>query len=164
LLTKYRNSGHEFNGKSIGGNSLSVWVHNMKGFQFYPNYTTPSYSGQAIAYGGGVQAQDTTTANSRYNITIISAGGPTVGIAGGFLQAGGHSTYTSYWGLAADHVLNIQVSLQAVISVFDRARRLMVAFQAVTADGRHVTASETENPDLFWAFRGGGGGTSISNK
>lgn len=46
---------------------------------------------------------------SRNNITIITAGGPTVGIAGGFLQAGGHSSYTSYYGMAADHVLSIQV-------------------------------------------------------
>jgi hypothetical protein len=35
----------------------------------------------------------------------------------------------------------------------------VVAFQVVTADGRFVTASEESNSDLFWALRGGGGGT-----
>ena len=77
---------------------------------------------------------------SRNNITFLSAGGPTVGIAGGFLQGGGHSAYTSYYGLAADQVLSIQ---------------------AVTSDGRFVTADFETNTDLFWAFRGGGGGMSL---
>ena len=35
----------------------------------------------------------------------------------------------------------------------------VIAFQVVTADGRFVTASEESNSDLFWALRGGGGGT-----
>ncbi|KAF1834148.1 hypothetical protein BDW02DRAFT_598395 [Decorospora gaudefroyi] len=35
----------------------------------------------------------------------------------------------------------------------------VVAFQVVTASGRFLTVSEASNPDLFWALRGGGGGT-----
>lgn len=46
---------------------------------------------------------------------MLVAGGPTVGIAGGFLQGAGHSTYTSYYGLATDHVLNIQACHQIAI-------------------------------------------------
>lgn len=35
----------------------------------------------------------------------------------------------------------------------------VVALEVVTADGRFVTASPTSHSDLFWALRGGGGGT-----
>jgi FAD/FMN-containing dehydrogenase len=37
----------------------------------------------------------------------------------------------------------------------------VLSFQVVTASGRVVTASDTENPDLFWALRGGGGNFGI---
>jgi FAD/FMN-containing dehydrogenase len=134
-----KNSGHDFNGKSIGGYSLSVWTHNLKGMAYDPNYTSPtgSYRGRAVAYAAGTQASEGSALMRQEGMVMIVAGGPTVGIAGGFLQGGGHSTYTSYYGLAADQVL---------------------AITAVTADGRVVEAHEGENADLFWAFRGGGGG------
>ena len=54
------------------------------------------------------------------------------------ITGGGQNPLAGIYGMAADHV---------------------VAFQVVTADGRFITVSETSNPDLFWALRGGGGGT-----
>jgi FAD/FMN-containing dehydrogenase len=61
---------------------------------------------------------------------------PTVGI-GGFLLQGGQGWNTRGWGWGAEHVLAVDV---------------------VLADGTLVHASETENPELLWAARGGGPG------
>ncbi|KAF2265995.1 FAD binding domain-containing protein [Lojkania enalia] len=132
-----KNGGHDFNGKSIGGNSLGIWVSGLKATTYHPNYISPKYRGKAVAYGGGTQAQDLSLLSARNNFTMHIAGGPTVGMAGGYLQGGGHSRNSAQHGLAADNTLLIY---------------------AVTADGRFVTASPKENQDLFWAFRGGGGG------
>jgi FAD/FMN-containing dehydrogenase len=71
---------------------------------------------------------------------MLEPGGGTVGAFGGYFMGGGHSTYTSIYGLAADQILFVQV---------------------VTADGRFVTADPTNNTDLIWALRGGGGGNFL---
>jgi hypothetical protein len=73
------------------------------------------------------------------NVTVIAPGGSTVGFAG-FIQGGGHSSFTSYYGLAADAVLALNI---------------------VTADGRYITVDPDNNEDLFWAIRGGGAGKTI---
>jgi FAD/FMN-containing dehydrogenase len=134
-----KNSGHDFNGKSIGGYALSIWTHNLKDLTYYANYTSPtgSYTGRAVAYSAGTQAYEGSTLMRQKSMSFIIAGGSTVGIAGGFLQGGGHSSFTSYYGLAADQVLTLT---------------------AVTADGSVVEMHDGLNEDLFWAFRGGGGG------
>lgn len=85
---------------------------------------------------GGTRASDVSAASRTYNTTILNASGPDVAVPGGYFQGGGHSSYASFYGLAADHVLQIR---------------------AVTADGRFLVADAHTNPDLFWAFRGGGG-------
>jgi FAD/FMN-containing dehydrogenase len=89
---------------------------------------------------GGTRATDVTAASRTYNTTILNAGGADVAVAGGYFQGAGHSTYASFYGLAADHVLQIN---------------------AVTSDGKFVVADTQNNPDLFWAFRGGGGGVFL---
>jgi len=61
---------------------------------------------------------------------------PTVGISG-LSAAAGFGRLSRLYGLTCDNVLELKL---------------------VTADGRLVTANQSENADLFWACRGGGGG------
>ena len=62
----------------------------------------------------------------------------TVGAAGGFPQGGGFGSFSRRYGTAAGNVLEAEV---------------------VLASGEIVVANEAQNADLFWALRGGGGGT-----
>lgn len=71
------------------------------------------------------------------NLTAVSGASPDVAI-GGYLTGGGHSVLSATQGLAADNVIQLEI---------------------VTPQGDIVTANECQNSDLFWAVRGGGGGT-----
>jgi len=74
----------------------------------------------------------------RNNVTIVGSGARSIGANGGWFASGGHGNLASFYGLAADQALEIH---------------------AVTADGRYVVADESQNTDLFYALRGGGGST-----
>ncbi|RDW67504.1 hypothetical protein BP6252_08900 [Coleophoma cylindrospora] len=135
-----KNTGHDFSGKSGGAGALSVWTHNLKDIKYIPKYTDKAsgWSGPAFKAGSGVIAKDIYAAANERGLTVIGGEGQTVGVMGGYIQGGGHSPLSSIYGIAADHVL---------------------AMEVVTADGRYVTASSSSNSDLFWALRGGGGAT-----
>jgi FAD/FMN-containing dehydrogenase len=60
-----------------------------------------------------------------------------VGVAG-LVQSGGFGSFSKNYGLAAAGLLEVEV---------------------VTADGEARIANACTNPDLFWALKGGGGGT-----
>ncbi|KAF2641400.1 FAD-binding domain-containing protein [Massarina eburnea CBS 473.64] len=133
-----KNTGHCYLGKSLGAGALSLWTHNLKEIDFLPNYKGPGYSGPALKLAAGVSVRDVYEAADKNNVTVLGAVSWSVGYAGGMITGGGQNPLAGIYGMAADHV---------------------VAFQIVTADGRLRTVSESENADLFWALRGGGGGT-----
>ncbi|KAE9566590.1 FAD-linked oxidoreductase [Colletotrichum fructicola] len=135
-----KNTGHDFSGKSGGGESLSIWTHYLKDVEYIPEVTdeTEGYAGAAFKCGTGVQAFEIYELAHKHGKVVVGGEGQTVGVMGGYIQGGGHSPLSSLYGTGADQAL---------------------AFEVVTADGNLITADHTQNSDLFWALRGGGGST-----
>jgi hypothetical protein len=75
-----------------------------------------------------------TTRSGRY---VQGGGCGTVGVAG-LVQGGGFGSFSKRYGTAATSLLEAEI---------------------VTADGRLRIANASQHPDLFWALKGGGGGT-----
>ncbi|KAK3349476.1 FAD binding domain-containing protein [Lasiosphaeria hispida] len=137
-----KNSGHDFTGRSSAPNSLSIWVHHMKGIKehkksFQLRSCNVTIEGHAITAAAGTQMQETYRATALLNRTVVGGNGRTVAL-GGFITGGGHSILAPHYGMAADQVLEMEL---------------------VTPMGEVLTANECQNTDLFWAFRGGGGST-----
>ena len=91
-----------------------------------------------MTMGAGVQGWEAYEAADAAKVRVVGGTCPTVGLAGGYTQGGGHSMLSTAYGLGADQVLEWEV---------------------VTANGSHIVATPTSNSDLYWALSGGGGGT-----
>ncbi|KNB50827.1 FAD-binding oxidoreductase [Streptomyces caatingaensis] len=89
-----------------------------------------------VRLGPGVQTVDVTPRLSPYGLTVPAGFCASV-CPGGFVTGGGTGWQYRKYGPASDRLLSAEV---------------------VLADGRIVTASKYQHPDLFWALRGGGGG------
>ncbi|KAJ7587590.1 FAD-binding domain-containing protein [Mycena floridula] len=138
-----KNTGHDFEGRSSGAGALSLWTHNLKLMQlvknFVPQGCPKTTAGKnAVTIGAGVQFFDILEFASQNKVTIPIGGCESVGAAGAYAQGGGHSVLSNTFGLAVDRVLQYEV---------------------VTPQGNHLIVNECSNSDLFWALRGGGGGT-----
>ena len=131
-----RNTGHDYLGRSTGAGAISVWTHKLKNIKFI-NYKDKYYQGTAVKLGAGVQGFEALEAGLKVGQVFVGGECPTVGVAGGYTQGGGHSALSTSFGLSADNALEWEV---------------------VLADGRFVKASRTQNQDLYWALSGGGGG------
>lgn len=124
-------------GKSIGKGSLSLWTHNLNSIEFL-DYKSTYFTGKAAKIGAGVRAFEIYEAANAQNVVVLGGDCPSIGIAGGYAQGGGHSILSSLYGLGADQVLEWEV---------------------VTAQGQHLIATPGQNSDLYWALCGGGPGT-----
>ncbi|KAJ5482960.1 FAD-linked oxidoreductase patO [Penicillium diatomitis] len=131
-----KNTGHDYLGRSTGAGALSVWTHNLNNVE-YQDYSDAYYTGPAFKVGAGTMGFQVMEAAHAKGLLVVGGECPTVGIAGGYTQGGGHSAMSTAFGLSADNTLQ---------------------FEVVTADGKLITASACQNSDLYWALSGGGAG------
>ncbi len=89
--------------------------------------------------GAGARVRDVTTAAAAHGLACVQGSSGSTGAAG-FMLGGGLGVMSRTFGLAADHVLSIDV---------------------VTAGGQLRTVDADHDPDLFWALRGGKGNFGV---
>ena len=132
LLIAIRGGGH--NGPGLGScdDGLVIDLSAMKGVRVDPVSRT-------VQVGPGCTQGDVEHATHAFGLAVPAGIVSTTGIAG--LTLGGGTGYlTRKHGLTIDNLIEADV---------------------VLADGRFVTASATQNDDLFWALRGGGGNFGV---
>jgi FAD/FMN-containing dehydrogenase len=138
-----KGGGHSYQGTSNAPDSLLVWTHHMNDIAMHPAFVPQGCEHTlqpqpAVTLGAGtigIQAYDAvTTKGGKY---VQGGGCLTVGLAG-LVQSGGFGSFSKHYGLAAGSLLEAEV---------------------VTADGQIRIANACTNPDLFWALKGGGGGS-----
>ncbi|HEY6478671.1 MAG TPA: FAD-binding protein [Streptosporangiaceae bacterium] len=138
-----KGTGHDYLGRSGAPGSLLVWTHRMREVTVHDAFTPAGAAAgapgvPAVTVGAGtrwLEAYQALAARGRY----VQGGGCTsVGAAGGFTQGGGFGSFSRRYGTAAGNVLEAEV---------------------VTASGEVLIVNAGQHDDLFWALRGGGGGT-----
>lgn len=124
-----RSGGHSYGGWSTAS-GLVVDVGPMSGVRIDP-------SARTARIGAGARLVDVYAALAAQGLGLPAGSCPTVGIAG-LTLGGGVGVMTRAWGLTCDAVRAVEL---------------------VTADGRRQTVDARHDPELFWALRGGGGGS-----
>jgi hypothetical protein len=133
LPVSIRGGGHHWAGYAVWDDAVMIDLSLMKGV------SVDVERGRAVAEGG-VLWGELDQATQAVGLATTGADVPSVGIAGHTLGAGTGWLHRVA-GLSSDNLLSAQV---------------------VTADGEVVRAAEDENPDLFWAMRGGGGNFGVA--
>jgi FAD binding domain-containing protein/berberine-like enzyme len=134
---------HSYQGTSNAADSLLIWTRKMNKVTLQESFVGKGCEGKATpvpavtAEAGAVWIdlyQAVTAESGRY----VQGGGCTsVGVAG-LIQSGGFGSFSKSFGTAASSLLEAEV---------------------VTADGAVRTVNACNDADLFWALKGGGGGS-----
>lgn len=132
LLVAVRGGGHSWPGKSVADGALMIDLSQMN------TVTANAETQRANAQGGALLNALDTAALEKGLVTtagVVSHTG-----CGGFTLGGGFGRLNRKYGLTIDNVTGAQI---------------------ITADGAIRRISADEEPDLFWAIRGGGGNFGV---
>jgi FAD/FMN-containing dehydrogenase len=133
LPTAVRSGGHSVAGMSTVDNGLVVDVRGMKAVEV-------NLAERTARCGAGLTWGEFDAATQEHGLATTGGRVSTTGVAG-FTLGGGSGWLERKCGLACDN---------------------LIAVELVTAAGDRVRASESENPDLFWALHGGGGNFGVA--
>jgi len=138
-----KGGGHSYLGTSSAADSLLIWTRGMNDIALESAFVPAGCAGQvapstAVTVGAGAMWIDVYHAvTSRAGRYVQGGGCTTVGVAG-LIQSGGFGSFSKRYGSAAASLLEAEV---------------------VTADGSLRTVNACRDPELFWALKGGGGGS-----
>ncbi|MGH9713203.1 MAG: FAD-binding oxidoreductase [Candidatus Acidiferrales bacterium] len=132
MLVAIRGGGHNAGGLGVCDDGLVIDLSRM-------NYVRVDPKKKTVQVGGGALWRDVDHATHAFGLAVPSGIISTTGVAG-LTLGGGMGYLTRRYGLTIDNLLGVEM---------------------VLADGRFVTANARENPDLFWAVRGGGGNFGV---
>jgi FAD/FMN-containing dehydrogenase len=124
--------GHAVTGSAVCDGGVVIDLRGMKRIAVDPQTRT-------VRAEGGVTWSELDAATEAHGLLMTGGRNPTTGI-GGLTLGSGSGWLERKFGLVCDHLFKAEV---------------------VTAEGRRVIASDDENPDLFWALRGGGGNFGV---
>jgi FAD/FMN-containing dehydrogenase len=132
LLVAVRCGGHSFAGHGTCEGGLVIDLSLMKRVEIDPVAAT-------VRLQSGVLAGELDLMTNAFAMAVPLGSCPSVGVAG-YALGGGESALTPKLGFACDNITRVEI---------------------VTADGRILRADSNENPDLFWAVRGGSGNFGV---
>jgi len=127
-----RGGGHNYAGHAVCNDGMMIHLGGMNGVTVDP-------AARRAKCGGGATWADVDAATQQHGLATPGGFISHTGVAG-LTLGGGIGWLTRKAGLSCDN---------------------LVAAEVVTADSRIVRASKDENPDLFWALRGGGGNFGV---
>jgi FAD/FMN-containing dehydrogenase len=132
LPVSIKGGGHNVAGHAVCDDGVMIDLSLMRGVQ------VDAENRRARVQGGAIW-RDVDTETQKFGLATPGGLISDTGVAG-LTLSGGIGWLRSAHGLCIDNILSVEV---------------------VTADGRQLNASETENADLFWAIRGGGGNFGV---
>jgi len=135
LPVAIRGGGHSFPGHSVVDDGIVIDLRQM-------NQVVVDPSGRRATVGGGAVWSEVDGATVPHGLAVTGGHVTHTGV-GGLTLGGGVGHLMRSLGLTADNLLSAEI---------------------VTADGQVRKTSATENDDLFWAIRGGGGNFGIATK